>query len=666
MPRNVATSHTNSKTNSSLLPCIHNFVTDEAPDELFALHAAELSKQDRNRLVNKKLVDDVIPCVYQICLQWDSQKPYHETYFDYLSRKKCNEIEIKWITKHKAKLCEDPTTYDVTFLHDLLPHVCENIQKYDPRKHKEKTLEFSLNTLKDLRNKIVHDRINGATCSEMLSKVEKEISTTLKKMRFKFNALIGEASTNKTFISLKNKVLEVRNSVISVKEQRIIRAGQALKSAGKLEQQRHWKIVHQNDRSPLSHTRIPLCTVFFPITFTRCYHEIRSSSIEDSQFENEVNCREILNLFYQSNNVQLIYIEGNAGSGKSTFLKRIGHAFLKTENFCNPIQLDFDRIDNFEFMIYIECRSKIYSTFSAFISRTYSQTMEKLNLDDVIEAIKDLNCLILIDGLDEETTESKDLFNDILEYFRGRELAKIIVTSRPISAKNNLHKFNNHCLSFMTLSIKEITCEEEQIKFLNQYSLAINQTSSPNIIEAFKSRRHFCSTLVCYPLYLTLFIHLFKENPDRVKNWTNEASVMKQTLELSENNISSKIEKRGYVNPWEIANVLMKTLGEFCLRWLQQGNFRIDYKTCQKLKLTLFGNDNKLPIDELLSCILQEKMSLNDQTQTTFHFAHTSYQEYLAAAVLMNEMTDKPNVPVLKIMSVITGEIIDTCFVHEK
>ena len=666
MPQNVATSHTNSEINSPLLPCVHNFVTDDAPDEMLPIHASELSQQDMNRLVNKKLVDDVIPCVYQICLQWDSQKPYHETYFDYLSRNKFNEMEMKWITKHTTKLCEDSTTYDVTFLHDLLPHVCQNIQKYDPKKHREKSLEFSLNALKDFRNKIIHDRINGATCSDLQPKIEKEIHTTLKKLGNKFNALIGEANTNKIFISLKNKISEVRNSVITVKEQRIIRACEALKSSGKLEQQQHWKIVHQNEISSPSSTRVSLCTVFFPITFSRCYQEIGSSSMKDGQFENDVNCCEILNLFYQSNNVQLVYIEGNAGSGKSTFLKRIGHAFLKTENDCNPNKFEFDRIDNFEFMIFIECRSKIYSTFSTFISRIYSHTMRKLNLDDVIEAIQDLNCLILIDGLDEETTESKDLFNDILEYFRGRELAKIIVTSRPISAKNNLNKFYNHCLSFVTLSIKEITSEVEQINFLNKYSHAINQTTSSSLIEAFKLMRHLCSTLVCYPIYLRLFIHLYKENPDRVKNWINEASVMKQTLELSENNISSKIEKRGYVNPWEIANVFMRTLGEFCLRWLQQGNFRIDYKTCQKLKLTLFGNDNRLPIDELLSCILQEKISLNDQTQTTFHFVHASYQEYLAAAVLMNEMTDKPNVPVLKIMSVITGEIIDSRFVHER
>ena len=152
-----------------------------------------------------------------------------------------------------------------------------------------------------------------------------------------------------------------------------------------------------------------------------------------------------------------------------------------------------------------------------------------------------------------------------------------------------------------------------------------------------------------------------------VNSWTNEANIMKQLYKLSESMIATRMEERGSNNASALSTIFLKSIGEFCLQWLQQSKLSIDQQTCSTFRRYFFEKTNAdISIDEALSCILQEKKSFYDKDQATYNFPHKSFQEYMAGVALLDAMEENKTLSLLDILCSKTGAVIDRIAVQKK
>ena len=88
------------------------------------------------------------------------------------------------------------------------------------------------------------------------------------------------------------------------------------------------------------------------------------------------------------------------------------------------------------------------------------------------------------------------------------------------------------------------------------------------------------------------------------------------------------------------------------MKWLQQDKLSIDEQTCSDFRMHLFEKTKiELPIDEALSCVLQEKTSFYNKNKATYNFPHKSFQEYMAARSILDAMEENPEVPLNDLLS---------------
>ena len=638
----------NQNNKNELLANISNKSSEKGFGKNLSIFLLDLSEEDKYWFVNKKAADYLIPYVYRLCLQWGTSKDKHETYFSYLQRKMVNKETANWINMNEIQLRNDSQNYDVSFLYDMLPYLCLSIDKFDHETCLKGSLEYCLRNAKNIRNKIMHEPRGGSVSPVILIEIEKELINIIKLSgkRFRMSLeFIGQE-----ILTLKYKINEIKQQVMTTEENRIICTSNILRKRGRMEQRSLWRKFCGNEFLPFGRINVLRSAVFHPIKLLLENDDCERLKIIENNFDAEFECGNILTLLHSFSDINYIFIEGIAGSGKSTLLKRIAEAFLEYE--CNSSGLDFTRIDEFEFLMHIECRSKHYHNLSTYLNGAFGQTMKELNVEDALKAVRDLNCLILIDGLDEMNLESNQLVEDVFNHFKGYERAKFVITSRPISTKNIRKNLASHGVPFATLSIKPITSQEEQIEFLERYQEAIPEVKSPYLVQDFASMINLCSTFFCLPVYLTLFCHLYKESPNIVRSWTNEASIMKQHYALCESMIANRIEGRGHINSSDMSRIFMKTIGNFCMKWLQQDKLSIDEQTCSDFRMHLFEKTKiELPIDEALSCVLQEKTSFYNKNKATYNFPHKSFQEYMAARSILDAMEENPEVPLNDLLS---------------
>ena len=119
-----------------------------------------------NLLRNKITVDEIIPIVYQIIINWNSPKAETDTYEMFL-KPYITKSEAKWFKNNcdNGKLKKhDLKGFDVTFLSEILAIVStDKIMKSGDPKFKnfiannKLSMEYILNEIKNFRNVVAHE-----------------------------------------------------------------------------------------------------------------------------------------------------------------------------------------------------------------------------------------------------------------------------------------------------------------------------------------------------------------------------------------------------------------------------------------------------------------------------------------------------------------------------
>ncbi|KAK4307754.1 hypothetical protein Pmani_020492 [Petrolisthes manimaculis] len=121
---------------------------------------------------------------------------------------------------------------------------------------------------------------------------------------------------------------------------------------------------------------------------------------------------------------QLLLLVGEAGSGKSTLLTMITYEWLEGG------QGYIKGLDKYSLVLRVQCRDRHLNSLTDFLNNALPKVYCRYK--DLMQPImKGCSILFLIDGIDEENTQSRKLVEEILNVYRDAANITLLFTSRP-------------------------------------------------------------------------------------------------------------------------------------------------------------------------------------------------------------------------------------------
>ncbi|MBN2286069.1 MAG: NACHT domain-containing protein [Tissierellales bacterium] len=305
---------------------------------------------------------------------------------------------------------------------------------------------------------------------------------------------------------------------------------------------------------------------------------------------------------------KLILLEGGMGSGKTKLLRHL------TQYFATPhVYLDKKRIP-------------IYVTYKDILDK-YNCDIEKLINDQLgkklLNEVNELNCLILIDAVDEKdisTEEHAKNLQTILQNIEQLDYVAAIMTSR------NFEEFNLD----INLSKEILKCElkplsfNKTIEFLTKICSLLNITT--RIIEDLKRSQLF-KELPKSPISAILLAKLLKDNPEDIPSNMTELYTKFVELSLGRWDINKGLQSQ---KEYEALDHIMMQIAEYmltneipCIAIDEAKKFFKSYLDVRNLDI----DSDKLFEKVCKRC---ELISIN-QKSYAFSFKHRTFAEYLYA-----------------------------------
>ncbi|XP_063847697.1 uncharacterized protein LOC135092875 isoform X1 [Scylla paramamosain] len=346
-------------------------------------------------------------------------------------RKYFTQTDLNQITSHTS--CDN---FDITLLHKLIKIACENVAGMNDASWKSESdeVEYLVTKVKDTRNEIVHEKL---VLSEQefyvkIQELKNVIVRTLEatKVRYGRDNSEFQGKRDDIMMAIDNMTKETLG-----KEEILQRSVSQFLPLFKTETNKqlldclsyakcldplHFLSGHENNQ-------VDVQTVFSRIEMMT---ESRNSSSEETL---SVEYLKLLNLTQPGNpsshtviqKPQVLVIEGDAGSGKTTLI-----TFVLSEWLQNDSDRRMEGLIHYDLLLWVMCSEQTNTTFDDMLSQALPDVKYRYgNL--LLPLLKHCRVLVIIDGLDERTKNSHQLVADILN--EGREAANFtaVCTSRP-------------------------------------------------------------------------------------------------------------------------------------------------------------------------------------------------------------------------------------------
>ena len=528
--------------------------------------------------------------------------------------------DLEWIVYNYDKLHNDHNTFDITFLYDLISRACPSIRKYSPKLCGPSSLEASLQRGKELRNTIVHDPKSTAILPETFIKI-KEIAIEILIRTCRIFKLSPEEEQRK-LLWLRELIQAVEEAVETNEEKKIMFIDYLLKTKGAYEQNHKLSLTLSREFIPFSNVSVSLSTVYY---YTGFY---------DMDNIKEVTFEDILARF----DVNFCFICGPVGAGKSCLVKQLSLDFVDKISVAK-----FPSVRDYENVFYVSCRETNCASLCEYLSEIYRDTTDQLDYEDVLEALKRMKLLILIDGLDELNLRSKCLIDDIIEHFKKREATKFVLTCRSVVDLELRTKLEKENIKYDVYNISPLKSLDDQSRFLQKYADAMPiRNCSSNLIEMFQKQPRSASCHYMYPLGLMMFCHLFQDMPESISDMHHEGKLMDQIMKLSKLKICKVIEANIFDNTSIIALKVFNIICQISLYCLHHNILKIDAKIYMMLEANCMKINNKVSVNNCITCILHEQR-VYPSGDVLYLYPHRSHQEYLAAIFLVGKLKNSSN-----------------------
>lgn len=329
-----------------------------------------------------------------------------------------------------------------------------------------------------------------------------------------------------------------------------------------------------------------------------------------------------------ANETQFLMVLGAPGSGKTTFLRKIGLEALKVkrgkyEHRCLPVFLELKRFTEDQ----IDIQKRIIDEFKA----CRFPDPERL----IQEALKKGKLLILLDGLDEVPNVKRDSVIDIIQDFVDKHDNNRFITSCRVAAyKSTFRRYTDVCIS-------EFGDGQIQ-KYINNWFRSKEDQESGTSKRYWdllqKPENRAAKELAHTPLLLTFLCLVY----DRSQNILNQRSPLyKKALRILLEEWAA--EKR--ILRDEIYQGLSVELEELLLseiayeRFKEDRLFILENDIVDKIKSFLVSNLNApkhLSGEKVLCEIAVQQGILVERAEDIYSFSHLTLQEYLTAKYIID------------------------------
>ena len=598
--------------------------------------------------VNTRGINEVITGVMKLCLEFGVERNDHGVRIvdDAIAKfLQCEKVKHEaqaynknkkntWFGIHSKKFLDK--TYkdlDATNLLEIIPKVT----KIRPgnKDNQFQTLWKSILKIRNIRNDVVH-LDNNATYSEQtmntISVIVNEIVDNLAKL---FSIQSTEVDLIKTKFQNEIQMIQdpqPRNEhIIKSKIQESIIKENADKWVPKImESMQFEKLQFGNEllsRSDMFH--VTEFEVMSELHQNNLYNHDNPEG-QDKKDRKTIVCTDIL---ADENNTHIDIIEGDPGSGKSTFLRMISLEFCKKQT--NSIFLS---ISSFVMMILINCRDKEnICSFWQYFETHYRDTALLFPVKWVTSALREMKMIIAIDGLDEANKASTTLVCDVIHIFAGSETVRFLITTRPGFSRKVVEQFDKEAIRYRVLNIKPIDNIDGQEKFIGRIIKQIPTIKVEDIMKSFITKRDELNSHFLRPIGLILFISMFHYFPEEIKKMTHELSLMRLSFKMHSVNMTERmpVEVR---NPELCSKKVMKQLGTKSLQLIQNNSYEVDEVNFDSLQEECNTIDKNIPLESVISCVLMKRKCTKVTIKAIHDFAHHCQQEYFASKVLTERL----------------------------
>ena len=316
-----------------------------------------------------------------------------------------------------------------------------------------------------------------------------------------------------------------------------------------------------------------------------------------------------------------VIISGDAGTGKSTFLKKVGELLIEKnldeEKKTTPVYLTANEIFEAEYLIEKLILRKIEANFGT------------VNIDEFTESY---NIAILIDSIDELDDETQKKILHELQQLSGKKGIRYIIGTRnseKIISLNGTKYFNSY-------SIEKFNNEQIK-KFISKFFLG-EDNKADNLLEALKENR-IIEKLPITPLTLSLISILYEENNLEIPATIADIYDNFNSLIIGRSTVSSKIE---FID----ISFKERILSLYALYLLEKSqhtplikkdfiNHFADYFAGKTLPI------KKGTLEEVLNYLIDNTGVLVLKDNKWVQFSHDSYMEYYGAVEIFKHQREK-------------------------
>nr|XP_053655675.1 NACHT, LRR and PYD domains-containing protein 10-like [Cherax quadricarinatus] len=348
---------------------------------------------------------------------------------------------------------------------------------------------------------------------------------------------------------------------------------------------------------------------------------------------------------------QILLLEGLAGSGKTTLMQ------LVIDEWINGDRGNINGLNDYELLLWVQCRDPTMNSYQDLLDRLMPDVSLKFR-NILPRMMKLCRILIIIDGLDEDNKNSKDLVISLLHEFNCSSNIAFLCTSRPEKVENfrkviphqyavihaSLHGISKQNLPlFVRLNHQEITKQTRNNRDTEE--LVRNVTKLKGLYEHLK-----------LPLNLIFMIYIWDNDPDKLsimsvthtelvhiihqlctKKLMERLIVHEDTKNLDDSDLENKVE--------EILREIYKT----SLESLSRDQLSLEEKTVNYLKSSC--KSLGLPHKEILSAFLCLKPTWTlTGIKEQYSAPHKGIQDYFAARYIVvnlnNDLQHSTSTPV--------------------
>ena len=559
--------------------------------------AAVLEERDLAFLQNRLGEIDLAAPVFRIIINWGCKKNPSHTYKEYIQAK--HGDKFKGFIK-KDKLNETNCDgFDVTFLYELIPYVCDYIghnKVTDPSKD-PKLLESLLKKAKDTRNSGIHEYDTASSRGE-LPKVKNVLVDILTESARLYN---------QDQQVLDNAITEVRDGYLKICQKCHDRSSfidylkRLIKEEAIREIKDSWECNNGSVISPLSHQ-----------TFERksVYSDPKMSVLDDGKVQRNFSIKDVID-----DQKQFVLIEGKPGSGKSMVTKRLMDMSLENSN-ANDI------------VIHFSCRTVIQGTVVGLLREKIPNATSIINDKDLSEIITLLSIKVIIDGWDEANAKAQNLLKDLLEKSKNCNNWSFVISSRPLSCNEFRTELAGRGIaSFRTVHLQPISTREEKKKFLAKYMLE-KTIKDFEVCDLEKVSDKVMKQLTT-PYLLFLLYDLLAAGVDisSCKNYGSLLSFWRSEI-IKDMRIKIKDKLPDICNEECIARQVLELISKKSLELLCSSTYFITKECYDEIIDCLVESSiphaPDIEFKTVLSCLLTPEGG-------SYHFCHATSQEYLAA-----------------------------------